>query len=215
MFNKKNIILATTGILALFLFVLLAIVIKETEINDLDIRVSKAFSFWRPDWLTSIFKAITKLGSVAIGGFLAIMISIILWFQKKKIEALFLTMAIASVLMVDPLKVFFARPRPEASLIGFVPIEMGGFSFPSGHSILSTSVYGFLLVIIIVNLKGRLRIVASSIVVLVLILIGLSRIYLGAHYLSDVIGGLLLGSAWCTLLTILFLDTLDKKSNHS
>lgn len=214
MFDKRNIIIAAIGLLALVLFIFLALMIRVPGITDLDIRVSKAFSLWRPALLTASLKSVTALGSVAIGGFLAIILAAILWRERKRIEALFLAIAIAGVLMVDPLKALIERPRPNATIIGFVPIEMRGFSFPSGHSVLSASIYGFLLVIIIINIKGRLRIAAASFLVILLILIGLSRIYLGAHYLSDVIGGLLLGSAWCALLTVLFLYTLDKLDSH-
>ena len=125
-----------------------------------------------------------------------------------------MTIAIAAVLLVGPLKALIARPRPSALIIDFIPIKTGGLSFPSGHSVLSAGVYGFLLVIILMELKGALRIVTASCVIILVALIGLSRIYLGAHYLSDVIGGLLLGSAWCTLLAIFFLYTLDKKVNR-
>jgi len=211
--DRQNIFLAVIGLFILAFFIFLASIIKEPVITDLDIRISRAFSFWRPVWLTTTFKFITAFGSFAIAGLLAIVFSAILWQRHKRVEAIFLMISIASVLMIDPLKSLISRPRPDAAIIGFVPIEMGGFSFPSGHSVLSSSVYGFLLVIIIIDLRGRLRIAAASFLLVSIILIGLSRIYLGAHYLSDVIGGLLLGSAWCVFLTILFFYILKKKDH--
>lgn len=91
------------------------------------------------------------------------------------------------------LRIFFERPRPDNLRI----IEETGFSFPSGHSMASMAFYGYLIYLIFMNVKDRkLRNLLCAGLGILVFLIGLSRIYLGVHYTSDVIAGMCFSMAY-------------------
>jgi undecaprenyl-diphosphatase len=87
-------------------------------------------------------------------------------------------------------KLIVSRPRPDASLT-----EAGGFSFPSGHSAMSMAVYGCLAFALARACRGVPRVACAVAGVALIVLIGLSRIYLGVHYPSDVLAGWITGAA--------------------
>ncbi len=105
-------------------------------------------------------------------------------------------------------KNFFAIPRPPVELNLLEPYS---FSFPSGHSLVSMVFYGFLLYFCVKHIKiGWVKWTLAAISGLMVILIGLSRIYLGVHYPTDVIGGFSLGLFWICMWIILYKIYINK-----
>jgi len=108
------------------------------------------------------------------------------------------------------LKNIVQRPRP----IEYRLIDESGYSFPSGHSMVSAAFYGFMIYLIYVNIKNKkvksLMMVLLSILV---ILIGTSRIYLGVHYTSDVIAGFLISLSYLLVYISIIKRTLLKQEN--
>ena len=101
------------------------------------------------------------------------------------------------------LKILIQRPRPN----GFNIINETGYSFPSGHSMVSTAFYGLLIYLSYKNIKNKiLRRSICIILFFLIVLIGISRIYLGVHYASDVIGGFFLSIAYL----IVFIEIVPK-----
>lgn len=91
------------------------------------------------------------------------------------------------------LKHLFVRTRPDL----FRVVEATGYSFPSGHAMVSLCFYGMLAFFIVRNIKSlRWRLVIISLAVLLVVAIGISRIYLGVHYPTDVIAGYTAGAMW-------------------
>lgn len=119
--------------------------------------------------------------------------------QLRKREAVFwLTVAITSRVLCVMLKLFFQRERPPPSMRRIV-IEDPDFSFPSGHSVYAAVVFSMLAILIVRALPERLGWLRNLLILACLILailVGGSRVWLLAHYPSDVIGGLLLGIGW-------------------
>ncbi len=104
------------------------------------------------------------------------------------------TLAGAGVLDVG-LKELFARTRPQA-FFDYYPAP-GSFSFPSGHALFAVCFFGGIAVLLTHRLRGPLaRILAWAIALVLIILIGASRVYLGVHYPTDVIGGFAVGIVW-------------------
>jgi len=102
------------------------------------------------------------------------------------------------VLLVELLKRFYALPRPPG-------IEMlQGYAYPSGHATLATATYGFLAILLARDVRPAYRLAIYSSASLLILLIAFSRLYLGAHWLTDVTGGMLLGLAWTALLGIAY-----------
>lgn len=146
----------------------------------------------RNDMLTSILVPITYLGNSRT----IIMICIILLFLKNSRRKYGFPLAITtcvSVTIQTFIKVTVHRPRPD--LADFL-ISQGGYSFPSGHSCTGLVFYGLFAFLVLHNMKDRkvARTMATVFICLV-VLIGISRIYVGVHYPTDVLGGWLLGTA--------------------
>ena len=99
------------------------------------------------------------------------------------------------------LKILSARPRPDGALVSVIT-EARHMSFPSGHTVFFVVFFGFLLYLAyVLRLRPGLRHIVVAVLGAMIALIGISRMYLGAHWLSDVVGGYLIGSIWLVLMT--------------
>ncbi len=157
--------------------------------------------------LDGFFVTITTLGDLLPMTALCLIVCAILAIARKWDSlAFFATNVILAVVCVQALKFIFAVPRPGAETL--VPIP-GSFSFPSAHSFCSLIVLGMigLLIFRALNRKGvpyNVAIVPGIILVIFAILIGISRIYVGVHWPSDVIGGWLLAGMWLPFASALY-----------
>ncbi len=168
-------------------------------------------SFIRPQF-TSSMKIFTFLGSpVALLLLLFISAALMIW-QKKRWETLFLVIGITGGSIFNLLlKWIFHRQRPTMHRL----IEETGYSFPSGHSMVSFIFYGMICMLLFMFLKSRIAkaiIIMST--VLIIVMIGLSRIYLGVHYPSDVLAGYAAGGVWLTICLIGLRLVLEVKGNN-
>ncbi len=152
--------------------------------------------------ITAIMIFISFLGS-AITLITLALASIFLVKDKKYSKLIMLNLALSFILN-RILKLIIARPRPPRLRL----VIENGYSFPSGHSMVSFAFYGFLIYLINKNLKNK-KIKYSLIVLLslLILLIGISRIYLGVHYVTDVLGGYIIG----LIYLIVFIKILKKK----
>lgn len=163
-----------------------------------DAAVAAALAAGRADGLTAFFSMITNLGEVWFCIFAASLICLFLYAsrQQKFVPELFV-ISIGSALTVWTLKLFFALPRP-VDPIALMTVD--SFSFPSGHSAAAATLYGFLLWMMLGTGKtDRLRTLFAGAFFAIIVLVGFSRLYLGVHYLSDVIAGYVVGFIWVTL----------------
>ena len=121
---------------------------------------------------------------------------IVLLSKNKKISKGFLLNLILVFLLNYVLKILFSRNRPaDINLI----VETG-FSFPSGHAMMSLGIYGFLIYLLRLSDKNKIsQIIGTVSLVLLIFLIGISRIYLGVHYATDVIAGFIISASYLLL----------------
>ena len=171
---------------------------KETIFIDLFIYKLIVLSM-RNDILTIIFKIITNLG----GAYCLIIIAILcaIFIKNKKIAFAIPINLILSTMLNLVLKNIVERPRP----IGYRLIDETGYSFPSGHSMISAAFYGLIIYFIWKNVKNtKLKYISCILLSLLILFIGISRIYLGVHYASDVIGGFTIYIAYLIIFTITF-----------
>ncbi len=179
----------------------------QKDIVEKDMFVYKLIStYFISDFSLPIVKLITSLGSTI---FLILISLILLIAIKNKLIGffIFLNLAISGVLN-QTLKYIIQRPRP----IGYRLIEVSGYSFPSGHSMVSAAFYGFLIYLIYKKIKNKYLKYSLIIILLLLITcIGLSRIYLGVHYASDVLAGFLFSICYLIIFTSIIKDKLFNK----
>ena len=178
--------------ICLILFLALAEDVFNNEIMNGDVIGYKFISTYLiRDSLTPIFKIITWFGSATC----LILLALILFFtiKNKKVGLLISTNLIIITILNQALKIIVQRPRPTEYRI----INEAGYSFPSGHSMVSMAFYGFLIYLIYKNIKNKyLKISLIVILSLLIVMIGISRIYLGVHYTSDVCAGFLVSLSY-------------------
>jgi len=157
-----------------------------------DIAVRNLVGGWHSPWLYLFFTAVTSLGNSVTFYILAPLAALVLLWRDKKLEALFVSACLLASWGLDNiLKMAFSRPRPPGPAL----VLAAGYSFPSGHAMISLAFYGFIAFLIVRNwdnICGKSVALGLSLVIL---LIGLSRVYLNVHYASDVIAGWVFGAA--------------------
>jgi undecaprenyl-diphosphatase len=151
-----------------------------------------------PAWVEEAFRDFTGLGGVGVLSLLTLAILGYLWLRGMRRAALYVLLAIGGGLLVSlALKAGFQRPRPD--LIPHGPLVQTA-SFPSGHSMLSAIVYltgGAMLALVHERRAIRLYLIGCAVVATVLV--GISRVYLGVHWPTDVLAGWAGGAAWAAL----------------
>ncbi len=150
---------------------------------------------------TSIFFGATQIGEVWAMITLSLIVVTLLMLYKYKIEALFFALTMIMSGVTNPiLKNIFDRERPTLLRL----IDISGFSFPSGHAMGATAFFGSLMFVAHRILKGKSKAFVISASALFIILISSSRVYLGVHYPTDIIAGIV-GGVICILLSQLIL----------
>ena len=159
----------------------------------LDEQIINLVESIRTPFFNDFFIFISYLGAVDVILFISFAMTIIFLTQTKKIFFFSLWIALSgSVLSAYILKLAVHRPRP---LIGIV--KETSFSFPSAHAVASLVLYGFIIHLISRSDKNRqFKLIMSASLFIFILLIGFSRLYLGVHYLSDVMAGYLIGGLW-------------------
>lgn len=174
-------------------FLLIILLITAKVIAGRELYIDKlAYQIFieklRNDKLTTFMKLATKLSNPEVMIVIAI-ISILFCIKliKNKKLSLGIILNLAGITIINQiLKFIFRRERPT----GYRLIEMSGYSFPSGHAMASLAFYGLLIYITKRLVKNKyLKILLITLNIAIIILIGVSRIYLGVHYLSDVLTG--------------------------
>lgn len=160
-------------------------------INIIDTNIYNLIFKWYSMPTTAIMTFISHLGSATVLILLCVVFAIVL---KNKKTALLIMLNLAIVYLLNVLiKTIIARPRPEVLKL----VYETSYSFPSGHAMVATGFYGFLIYITYKKVKTKnLRNFIIAFLSLLILLIGISRIYLGAHYATDIIGGFVIGTIY-------------------
>lgn len=190
--NHQKIIFAIA--VPLLLFIKISEDIVKQELSFFDNNIYKFVASFITEDMTDLMKFLSFLGSgLALA---SITVIVFIAVHKNKKYAFYGWMLgvnlLASTILNEVFKIIFHRERPNMLRI----IDITGFSFPSGHSMIGLCFFGFIIYILWVNMKSRWRYPLAFILMVLILSIGISRIYLGVHYASDVLGGFSAGLAW-------------------
>lgn len=198
--NTKWIILGITT----SIFIIILLFLFENRISFLDNNIYHIISKWISEPMTNLALAITFFGSATAIIIIAIITSIVLAIKKKKYWKYIGINLIIVALCNQVIKFLVARPRPE----GYRLTLENGYSFPSGHTMVSAGFYGFFIYLIYKKVKNKYVKWGTIIFLsLLVILIGISRIYLGVHFASDVLAGLCFSISYL----IFFINLIKEK----
>lgn len=152
------------------------------------------------NFFDKFFVLITKLGNVSV--IIGVVLVLSLLFRNRH-SIMFILLTITSAVTNKVIKHIILRDRPDVLKL----IKQGGYSYPSGHSMIAVAVYGYLLYLAFTKIKNRILKWVCSIILFILILsIGISRVYVGVHYASDVLGGFTLA-----LMEVILIVNISKK----
>lgn len=196
---------------ALFAFARLADAVGEGGTRAFDERVLLALRTpgdladpLGPRWLEEMMRDFTALGSTGVLSLMVLAVAGFLAMTRKGLAALAVLIAVVSgVLLSQTMKWAYARPRPELVPHG---AEVYTASFPSGHAMMSAIVYLTLGALLARTQSGQaVKVYVLSVAVVLTMLVGVSRVYLGVHWPTDVLAGWALGGVWalgCSLMML-------------
>lgn len=215
-FNTNFITLAA----GIFIFCLDSLAVVSGKLNNIDnsilltLRNSGNTSIpIGPAWLLDFMRDISALGGVTVVVLITILTSGFLIIKREygSLKVILLAV-IAGGIFELLLKEIFARPRPQ--IVSHL-VTVDSLSYPSGHSVMSVIIYLSLITIIFgLNINKKIKIYFLYSAIFLILLIGISRIYLGVHYPSDVLGGWALGLAWSSI-SILLVQKFKSIKNQS
>ncbi len=166
-----------------------------------------------PWWLHEAAADITSLGGIAVLGLFAIVAIGILFILRKRLSAFLLVIGLAGgVALSEGLKALFERQRPPAA---YQAVETLNASFPSGHALLSTVFYLTVAVMMTRAFpRQRLKAYVLGVGIVFALLVGVTRVYLGAHWASDVMAGWCVGAAWAMALWLVSYAVERRQKRH-
>ena len=196
----RGLSLTLFSLLVLYIIALFGGLVEDVMTHDSIVEIDQRVAVWsatvRTDFFNNFFWAITQLGSIWVIGFFVASFSLFLWFSHRRYYLLGLYVSIiGSELLTIAGKYAFARDRPSTALF-----QESLYSFPSGHATIAVAFYGFVLYTFFQETPSfRSKLNLFFIALIVVMLIGMSRIYFGVHYVSDVLAGYLVGAMWMVI----------------
>ncbi len=183
-------------------FAFIARAIRIETISSFDEPIIDFIQGAEAPWLTTIMRMFTDIGSTTAVIILGVITLGILLLKKYHTQAILFVVALAGTgILNQTLKFIFKRDRPDLNRL----IDIGGYSFPSGHTMIAFSLYTIIAYIIWRNLKNTWsRVGIMLLAVFMIVMIAVSRIYLGVHFPSDIVGGFLASSVFLFVIITMY-----------
>ena len=187
-------VLLVAYIVVLAVVGLLAFAAHNTSVLPGDLPFTRELQESKSPIIAGVFYYVSALGFTVPSAAIEIVALLTLWLLRLRLEAIFLALSLLADLFGLIVKIVVGRERPSPDLVHVVQ-QIQQPSFPSGHTLHYTVFYGFLLVVVFTNFKPSWqRTVALVVFALLIALVGPSRVYLGEHWPTDVVGGYLIGA---------------------
>lgn len=191
----------------LLAFLVLGVLVRYSVLQRFDFHASTEVQETSNPGLDAAMLAVTFVGSPAFICVVAVVVAAVFWLRGRRTAAVFVALTTMSLPFVFGLKEIWSRARPDEKVFHVYGSRFG-FSFPSGHALMSTTFYGALAVLCWIHLSGARRNAAVTTFALAPIAVGVSRVYLGAHWVSDVLGGYVGGLILLFVLTAFYGSTV-------
>ena len=186
-------------------FAVLFVLASQFDYFPIDLSITHAVQFLNAGWFATLMAAESYIGYAPQAWVLVVVLAGLFFLYGLRWEGVMAALAaFGGSALVTAIKFIVRRPRPGADLVAVVN-QLNSYSFPSGHVVFYTTFFGFLLFLFYTLFKpspGRALVLVVN--GLLIALIGLSRIYLGNHWASDVTGAYLLGSVWLAVCVSLY-----------
>ena len=164
-----------------------------------------------------LMRGVSALGEPAIAMTLTAIAMLIFAIRRQWLEAVFMLATTSSVLLAFVLKEIIHRTRPfpaTENASGFLQ-SINQYSYPSGHVLFFVVFFGFFAYLAWIHFAGRARVIVIAICGALIVLIGPSRIFLGAHWASDVLGSYIIGTIWLFVLILAYQWAIRSKISRS
>src|SRR3954447_26323841 len=187
---------AVLGTVGLLVFVLLARAFVDGGlVVSFDDNVSRWVADTVPGWIEQVARVVTWLGGAIGAGMVTAVALVLLWRGNRRPDALFLAGAVGGIaVLVHVLKAVYERARPDLGSVIALPHS---YSFPSGHAATAVVLYGALGILLAERASSRRRAAGWLVgAALLALAIGMSRVVLNVHFVSDVAAGFAVGLAW-------------------
>lgn len=185
--------------------VMISVIARKTQLFPGDIAITRRLQRRQNLWVRRFFYAISEIGFPKWSVPLTIGSAGIFWVLRFRLEAIFVLLTSTSSILNSLVKGLIKRPRPTKELVTVVRV-INEPSFPSGHVMYYVNFYGLLIYLLATNWRsGKLRNTLMALMTGLISLIGPSRVYLGAHWPSDVMAGYVYGGLWFSGLMALYL----------
>jgi membrane-associated phospholipid phosphatase len=197
-------IFSTVAAVALAIFGSLTALVSTGLTAGPDLAVTLAMQQAEHPLVSALMVAVSAPGFMPMGALIVAGVCAFLWLAGYRTESLFALVASASYIVTNLVKGLVERPRPDDEVVRVVE-AIAGYSFPSGHVLFYVTFFGFIAYAAFALLKpGRVRTAILWLCGLLILLVGPSRIWLGHHWLSDVLASYALGTAYLIILVRLY-----------
>lgn len=202
--NGERIFVSLCFVTLLF-FTLLVLHVKNFPVWNPELQISRGFQHetYFAFWL-QLMKAVSFLGDAPVRVMSFVLAALFFYITHNRREVLFLFFVAVANVMAGAIKYSIGRPRPTPDMVAVYQATHNS-SFPSGHTVFFTVFYGFIILSMFYaqNIPFLMRCLIAYLSMILILTIGLARIYIGVHFATDVIGGYMIGFAF--LLVIIYL----------
>lgn len=191
------------GILGLVVFGAMASLVATGEMEP-EAAILRWLAGQRSSFWTVLMVGITRVGTGPVTAIMTSILCLWLWAKKQHRNAVFLAAAnFGGAVLNATLKAIFERQRPSGQLVSAF-VDPQTFSFPSGHAMSAMIFYASVSIVAARLGAPRLRAFVYVLAIIMIPTMGFTRLYLGVHYPSDVVGGWAMGAAWVAFIYLLF-----------
>jgi len=192
--------------------ILLSYAASRLPVMPLDLKSYEELQEQASPLFDRLMEWVSALGELPIAMALNVIAMVTFAIRRQWLEAIFILATTSSVLLTFVLKelVHRTRPFPVAQNATGLMQSINQYSYPSGHVLFFVVFFGFFAYLAWIHFTGRARVIVIAICGALIVLIGPSRVFLGAHWMSDVLGSYIIGAIWLSILILAYQQAINR-----